>query len=234
MKRFNKLFIILLCCVGAMSVTSCLNSDDGYSLDPEVVKSYYTQMRGSYLGGTYPYNNKIYFYNDTITDENNTNKTDSLSGYGLNGGVNYTTTIDGRDSVSFVLNGVSGRVLAKEIDGEQHKGLKGAIENAPNQSIRGQIVMYAIQNQVAYWYLYPMSVEYENLEYDGGTHDVIISFWSPVGGNYFMSNAHKVIQFPLVMASVWVDGNETVRIYNANSQNQEEYQRALLTVQLCY
>lgn len=234
MKRFNKLFIILLCCVGAMSVTSCLDSDDDYSLDPEVVRSYYTQMRGSYPGGVYPYNNKVYFYNDTITDKNNTNKIDSLSGYGVSGGINYTTTLDGRDSVTLVLNGVSGRVLAKEIDGEQHKGLKEAIENAPNQSIRGRIAMYNIQGEVAYWYLYPMSVEYKDLQYDGGTHDVIISFWSPVGGNYFMSNANKVIQFPLVMASVWVDGNETVRIYNANSQHQEEYMRALLTVQLCY
>lgn len=174
MKRFNKLFIILLCCVGAMSVTSCLDSDDGYSLDPELVRQYYTQMRGSYYGGTGLYANKVYFYNDTITDKNNTSKTDSLSGYGLNGGVNYTTTLAGRDSVSFVLNGVSGRVLAKEIDGEQHKGLKEAIENAGNLQIKGQIAIYNIQGQVAYMYFYPMSVELKGLNYDGGTHDVTI------------------------------------------------------------
>lgn len=233
MKRFNKLFIILLCCVGAMSVTSCLNSDDGYSLDPEVVRSYYTQMEGPYYGGTGLYANKVYFYNDTITDKNNTSKTDSLSGSGLSGRVDYTTTLDGRDSVSFVLSGVSGRVLAKEIDGEQYKGLKEAIENAPSQSIRGQIAMYNIQGQVALLYFYPMSVEYKGLNYDGGTHDVTISFWYPGLGNYFMSNAHKVLQFPLVLASIWVDGNETVKIYNGSLSDETANRKALLSVQLC-
>lgn len=233
MKRFNKLFIILLCCVGAMSVTSCLDSDDGYSLDPELVRQYYTQMRGSYYGGTGLYANKVYFYNDTITDKNNTSKTDSLSGYGLNGGVNYTTTLAGRDSVSFVLNGVSGRVLAKEIDGEQHKGLKEAIENAGNLQIKGQIAIYNIQGQVAYMYFYPMSVELKGLNYDGGTHDVTISFWYPGLGYYFMQDAHKVLQFPLVMDSILVDGNETVKIYDGSSYDETAYRKALLSVQLC-
>lgn len=233
MKRFNKLFIILLCCVGAMSVTSCLDSDDGYSLDPELVRQYYTQMRGSYYGGTGLYANKVYFYNDTITDKNNTSKTDSLSGYDLKGGVNYTTTLAGRDSVSFVLNGVSGRVLAKEIDGEQHKGLKEAIENAGNLQIKGQIAIYNIQGQVAYMYFYPMSVELKGLNYDGGTHDVTISFWYPGLGYYFMQDAHKVLQFPLVMASILVDGNETVKIYDGSSYDETAYRKALLSVQLC-
>lgn len=233
MKRFNKLFIILLCCVGAMSVTSCLDSDDGYSLDPELVRQYYTQMRGSYYGGTGLYANKVYFYNDTITDKNNTSKTDSLSGYGLNGGVVYTTTLAGRDSVSFVLNGVSGRVLAKEIDGEQHKGLKEAIENEENLQIKGQIAIYNIQGQVAYMYFYPMSVELKGLNYDGGTHDVTISFWYPGLGYYFMQDAHKVLQFPLVMASILVDGNETVKIYDGSSYDETAYRKALLSVQLC-
>lgn len=233
MKRFNKLFIILLCCVGAMSVTSCLDSDDGYSLDPELVRQYYTQMSGPYNGGTGLYANKVYFYNDTITDKNNTSKTDSLSGYGLNGGVVYTTTLAGRDSVSFVLNGVSGRVLAKEIDGEQHKGLKEAIENAGNLQIKGQIAIYNIQGQVAYMYFYPMSVELKGLNYDGGTHDVTIYFWYPGLGYYFMQDAHKVLQFPLVMASIWVDGNETVKIYDGSSYDETAYRKALLSVQLC-
>lgn len=207
------------------------DTDDGLSI--EEIKAFYSQMAGAYNGGSGIYANKIYFYNDTITDKNNFNKVDSLYGANVNGSVSYMVTPAGNDSVTVVLNGVSGRVLAKEIDGEQHKGLKEAIENAPAQSIRGQIIMFNIQNQLAYWYLYPMSVEYENLEYDGETHDVIISFYSPTIGVYGVINTHRVIQLPLVLASVWVDGNEIVRIYNTNSQNQEEYMRALLTVQLC-
>ena len=80
MKRFNKLFIILLCCVGAMSITSCINSDDDGGIDPETYRTYLTQMAGPYNGfsSDWRYQNKIYFYNDTITDKNNPYKTDSV------------------------------------------------------------------------------------------------------------------------------------------------------------
>lgn len=63
MKRFNKLFIILLCCVGAMSITSCINSDDDGGIDPETYRTYLTQMAGPYNGfsSDWRYQNKIYF-----------------------------------------------------------------------------------------------------------------------------------------------------------------------------
>lgn len=233
MKKLNKLFIILLCCVGAMSVTSCLDGDEGGGLDPETVRAYLNQMRGSYIGGSGTYANKIYFYNDTITDKNNPYKTDSLSGYGVNGGVNYTITAAGRDSASFVVNGIEGRVLAKDITDEKYKGLKEAIENAPSQSVRGPLSIVGISGELVYVYFYPMPIEYKDLEYDGGTHDVTITFWSPSQGNYFMHGVYKVLQIPLVRGTVNIDGEEAFTIYNAYSHNDEAYAKALLRVQLC-
>lgn len=233
MKKFNKLFIILLCCVGAMSVTSCLDGDDYSGPTPEEISAAYDQMRGSYQGGSGVYANKVYFYNDTITDKNNPYKTDSLTGYYVNGGINRGYTLDGRDSVTFVLNGIEGRVFTKEIDEKQYPALRKAIENAPNQQIKGQVSIYNIYKGTVGMYFYPTSVTYKDLEYDGGKHDVSISFWYPSAGTYFMSNAHRVLQFPLVMAAVSIDGKEAFKIYDGYSQDQEKYKRALLTVQLC-
>lgn len=35
------------------------------------------------------------------------------------------------------------------------------------------------------------------------------------------------------MASIWVDGNETVKIYDGSSYDETAYRKALLSVQLC-
>ena len=106
MKRFNKLFFILMCCVSTMSLTSCLNDDDN-GIDPETYAKYLQQMSGTYYGSE-TYQNRIYFYNDTITGSNNSNKIDSISS-------NVVISISARDS-SFLISGVPSRVLAKEIE----------------------------------------------------------------------------------------------------------------------
>lgn len=222
MKRFSKLFIILLCCVGAMSLTSCLNSDDDGGIDPETYATYLSQMSGSYYGSStdYRYQNKIYFYNDTITDPNNTNKTDSIEG--ITGYVN-------RADSTFTIYNVPGRVLAKEIP-ESYQELKDAIEAAPNQNVKGQLILTDISSYV-YFFAYPMSVVYDELTYGGETHnDICIAFWGPTMGIFGTVNSHRVLQLSLCPAAVY-EGETLITSISSNSSS-EELSRASLTVQV--
>lgn len=224
MKRFSKLFIILLCCVGAMSLTSCLNSDDDGGIDPETYETYLTLMSGSYNGYStdYRYQNKIYFYNDSITDKNNINKIDSIEGiYGR---------VDRADS-TFTIYNVPGRVLAKEIP-DGYKELKDAVENAPEQTVKGKILLVDINSSLVYFYAYPMSVVYDELTYGGNTHnDVTIAFWGPTMGVFGSNiNTHRVLQLNLCPAAVYEGDSNITDISDSN--NAEEINRVSLTVQL--
>ena len=107
MKKLNSLFIILLCCVGAMSVTSCLGDDDDYGLDPETYRQYLTLMSGMYYGDSSKeeYKNKIYFFNDTITDKENENKQDAVG--------NISLAISAQDT-TFAISNVPGKIFTKE------------------------------------------------------------------------------------------------------------------------
>lgn len=225
MKRFNKLFIILLCCVGAMSITSCINSDDDGGIDPETYRTYLTQMAGPYNGfsSDWRYQNKIYFYNDTITDKNNPYKTDSVE--------NISGTV--RTDSTFTIYNVPGRVLAKAIP-DRHKSLKEAIEAAPAQTIDGSFLLYNISSIVSF-FAYPQSVVYDELTYDGETHkDVTIAFWGPTGGQYGFINSHKIMQLSLVPAAIYEgkDNTATKLVDICSNSNTTEIQNASLTVQI--
>ena len=111
MKRFNKLFVILLCCFGTLSATSCLNNDDNGGIDPELYETYLSNISGTYYGdnSNWKYQNKIYFYNDTIKANSLSEKLDSIVG--------ITVSFSKYDS-TFAVTNVPGRLLAKEIPDE--------------------------------------------------------------------------------------------------------------------
>lgn len=59
MKNLTKLFTLLVCCVAAMSLTSCLSNDNSdTSLDPATQKKYQDLMSGPYSGYAYFYKQK--------------------------------------------------------------------------------------------------------------------------------------------------------------------------------
>lgn len=222
MKRFNQLFTIFLCCIGAMSVTSCLNSDDDGGIDPETYQAYLTQMQGYYTGGSGNYANKIYFYNDTITDKNNPNKVDSVM---------YVTGTFAKDS-TFTIANVPGRLLAKEIKDEKYKGLKEAIEKASNQTIRGKFLIVSLYENVANMYFYPTAVTYKNLSYNGETHDVMITFYGPSWGSWGIVNAHRMAEYSVCMSAIYVDDNKILTMYDGSSYNQEAIDKASLSIRV--
>lgn len=72
MKNLFKLFILTLCCASAMSLASCINSDDSdNSIDTETQKQYQGYMQGSYSG-------KMRFYKVSETNSQSLVKYDSL------------------------------------------------------------------------------------------------------------------------------------------------------------
>lgn len=192
MRKINKLFAIVLCCVGAMSLVSCIDSDDG--IDSKTYQQYLTSIAGNYSGATsdYRYENKLKFYNDTITDKNNPNKIDSIMS--VMGSV--------RMDSSFVITGVQGKVLALNFP-DEYKDLKEAIEKAPDQTITGKFV-FASVGQTSLMMLYPEPIVYPELTYGGQTHkNITINFWGPSGGYFTNSSYIRVLELPVFMAYVY-------------------------------
>lgn len=219
MKKFNKLFIILLCCVGAMSVTSCLSDDDGGGLSDEVRAQYYNAINGFYYGGATMSENRIYFYNDTIEKEN---KIDSIAR-------NIAITFAARDS-SFMISGVPGRVLAKEIKDEKYKELKEAIENQPAQTIRGKFWIQDASGNNALLYYYPTSLTFKGLKYGGAEHDITIAFLPVAAGNWWSANTQRSAQIPIFVAAIFEGEKQIITIYDGREQNDEKYYRSLLDI----
>lgn len=222
MKKLNKLFIILLCCFGAMSATSCLNNDDNGGIDPELYQTYLTNISGTYYGDNsdWRYQNKIYFYNDTITGSTLSEKIDSIVG--------ITISFSKYDS-TFAITNVPGRVLAKEIP-DEYKEMREAIDAAPMQTIKGKFIFYNISSY-AYYMIYPETVTYEDLNYGGETHDVSIVFWSPVAsGVYGYMDKKQVVNLSVYLASVYVDDKKVIDIYNGVDAGKEQAMSQLLFV----
>ena len=233
MKKFNKLFIILLCCIGAMSVTSCLNSDDGGGLSDEEKHQYTLDIVGLYNGGGGEYANKIVFTNDTLPeDTKNPLKLDTIVG-GVRGAMYNTVTAAGKDSATFEINGVPGRLLAKELKDDKYKGLKKALEEAQSRPIRGTFYVQYLQYGTVLFNCITNDIKFSDLNYDGGTHDVTIKFCFPTIGSYEFVDLHKKVIIPLYIDKIDIDeGKETIQIYDTTSPDINKHYAAMLQIEL--
>ncbi|MCD8289980.1 MAG: DUF4840 domain-containing protein [Prevotella sp.] len=193
MKVLSKLMVIVLCCTASLSLFSCLGDDDSNNnMSEEDYKIYTSLLSGYYYGG------KIYFYNDTITTSSN--KVDSVSSLSA---VIYTDS-------TFVIQNVPGRVLAKCITG--YDALKEAIENADSKTIKAKYILYNnVSSGYLYYYVYPVSVTYDELTYNGNTHRVDISFYTPTLGVYY----NGMIDIPFYLAGVYQDGDQLELFYDS-------------------
>ena len=199
MKKMTKFLMLLFCGITVFSMTSCLNDsdDDGYvGIDPTTYANFLASASGNYNVGT-----KLYFYNDTITAENNKSMTDSIMGL---------RAVIAKDS-SLVLYDVPGRVLAKEI--KNNEPLKMAIEEAEPVGIVSKILFYNITQGYGYYYVYSSSVIYNNLEFNGGKHKVELQFYIPSGGLYY----NKQTTFTYCLSNVKVDDKNAYQIYDGSN-----------------
>lgn len=194
MKRFPKIFCIVLCAIATASLASCLDSDDDGGIDPVTYKTWLTQMSGSYYGddSSYKTANKIYFYNDEITGNN---KTDSIEGID----VRITT-----DSTLYV-NNIPGTLFSNSI--KDNDALKAALDNAPAKTLTGKFLIYNISSPFAYYQIAPQEISYNGLNYDGGSHDVKIQFYTYGGGAFYSATNTRQVQFNFILGDIKVDGN---------------------------
>lgn len=223
MKRLQRLFMLILCCAATVSFTSCLSDDNDSGIDDTTYQSWLTSISGSYAGSSsnWQLQNKIYFYNDEITDATNTTKTDSICDVY----VRYYKN----DSIVTVEE-VPGYVFAKEITGND--ALKKALQNTEvMQTLKAKFVFYNISSPYAYYAVYPYSIEYPNLAYENGeTHKVTVNFVSGAySGIYYSSSVNSMNQFSLYVANIYVDGKLDQTIYDGSSDD-EKATRACLTV----
>lgn len=216
MKRFSKLFCIMLFAITAASLASCLGSDDDGGIDPATYKAWLTSISGNYYGndGSWTTENKIYFYNDTITGDN---KTDSITGVDV--------SFYGDSTV--VVNNVPGRLLAKAI--KNNDALKEAIENTYSQTLKAKFIFYDIQNPYASYFVYPAEVTYRSLAYNGENHDVTVKFYSPSAGAFLIDSGTRKVSLSFCVEGVYVDGSAVPSIYDDLSSNEKQG-RALFQV----
>lgn len=219
MKKLSKLLAFFICCVTATTMTSCLGTDDNGGIDPETYKLWLDQMSGNYYGGsTWKTENKAYFYNDTITDENNKNKIDSIVGI---------TASYYKGDTTLTVSGIPGRLLAKEIKGND--ALKEALENAYMQTLKAKFNFYNITGQWAYYLAFPYDITYPSLTYNGETHKVSFKFYSPSVGIYQYESTTEMHLIDFYLMGVYIDDELAYPICE-NTNDEEQMKKALIEV----
>ena len=232
MRQLNKLFIMLLCCVGTLSVISCVGNDDD-GIDPALYKQYLSDISGTYYGNnsSWKYTNKILFYNDTLPRKGTSTSVDSIINEKVDSISNIVVTFSS-DS-SFVVSGCPGRLLAKELP-QGYEDLKEAVENAAPQMLKGKFEFIFFTN-AAYFTVYPEAVTYPNLTYGGETHKVSFYFWQPsfIYGMYGnLDQSHKTVLFNVYLSSVIIDDDteNPITLYNGDTSNRLQLAKSLLQI----
>ncbi|MGN1376369.1 MAG: DUF4840 domain-containing protein [Prevotella sp.] len=202
MKKILGLIGIILCSMSAAVLTSCLSSDgDDGGMDPTTYKSWLVKLAGNYYGdpSSWKTTNKVYFYNDTISG---TNKTDSIDGIEIRMGTDST----------MIVYDVPGRIIAKSIKDDDE--LKEAIENAAAPYLIAKYILYSPQTNYISYLVYPYDMEYTNVDYKGGSHNVKVKFYMPTGGAWATQNGNSQTAANFCIEGIYLDGNKVKSIYD--------------------
>lgn len=159
MKKF-KLLTLFFAAFAALTLTSCLNDDDddkGRIPTPEQIKNAYNATKGLHSG-------KIIY--TTGFDKDGKDVRDSAN-------VSWDVT---SDTVMYI-NNVPAKALASVI---ADNNIRAAVETQGLQRIKCYINY--INVSPIQWLVNPVSVSFDNVEYNGAKHKVTIAFY--VNSNY--------------------------------------------------
>ena len=157
MKKF-KLLTLFFAAFAALTLTSCLNDDDDNTgLTAEQIQMAYNATRGSHSG-------KIYY--TTGFNKDGKDVKDSAN-------VSWDVT---SDTVMYI-NNVPAKALASVI---ADNNIRAAVETQGLQRIKCYINY--INVSPIQWLVNPVSVSFDNVEYNGAKHKVTIAFY--VNSNY--------------------------------------------------
>lgn len=186
--KTKHLISIMSCCLTALCITSCLNSDDNnkssWALSKAEIAQCFQTVAGNYTGDLL-YRAK--------SDDGRSEQIDTLDASW------YIPT----DSTLFITN-FPGKVLAEYVS---NQALKEALASAPDQVVKCQIGF--LQTSPVEFLINPYTIEY-NLQYSGSQHKVHVVFYA---NNTYSFGAldltSKELMVKIIPATLYVDGQQT-------------------------
>lgn len=182
-------FSILLGCLTALCITSCLGSDDDANnsskgLSKAEIAQCYLTVGGNYSGDL------LYF---SKSDDGLFEEVDTLNGAW------YIPT----DSTLFITDFPS-EVLAENVI---YSELKDALADAPNQIVKCRIRF--VETSPVQFLVNPYTLEYM-LHYGGGDHKVQVVFYNENIYSFGILNAEsRELMLKIIPAYLYVDGKQT-------------------------
>lgn len=182
-------FSILLGCLTALCVTSCLGSDDDANnsskgLSKAEIAQCYLTVGGNYSGDL------LYF---SKSDDGLYEEVDTLNGAW------YIPT----DSTLFITDFPS-EVLAENVI---YSELKDALADAPDQIVKCRIRF--VETSPVQFLVNPYTLEY-TLHYGGGDHKVQVVFYNENIYSFGILNAEsRELMLKIIPAYLYVDGKQT-------------------------
>ena len=97
---------------------------------------------------------------------------------------------------------------------ECNKKLKEAIENAASPLLKAKYILYNPGTNYISYLVYPYEMEYTNVNYKGGNHNVKVKFYLPTGGAWATQNGRSQTAANFCIEGLYLDGTKVKSIYD--------------------
>lgn len=174
----------MLCCMAALSFTSCNTDDDGYTLTKEDIAACLNAVQGNYTG-------KLIYPSQNPKVPSDT--TDSLD-------IQWSATAD----TTIVVNQFPVSLVAKFVE---DKDLKAALETINNKELKSSIYFTNVSPVVFLANATPLVIP---VRYGEADHQVQISFYVNNTYSYGVYNSsNKKSEIQLLLGGIFVDKGQT-------------------------